>query len=115
MISVSAQTDPKSYFSIRFRSITRNYYQGAHAIIVMYDITSQSSFHDVREWVESVKETVGLSLPILLLGNKLDVTHDREVQKSIAEDMAEVYKASFVEVSAKSGENVANSFSQLLK
>ena len=81
----------------------------------MYDTTSQESFHDVREWVESVKDTVGHSLPIVLLGNKLDVTQDRAVQKSIAEDMAELFQASFLEVSAKTGENVAQGFSQLLK
>ena len=62
-----------------------------------------------------MKETVGLSLPILLLGNKIDVTQERVVQKTVAEDMAELFHARFLEVSAKTGENVAKGFSQLLQ
>ena len=65
--------------------------------------------------MESVKETVGHSLPTVLLGNKLDATQDRVVQKSIAEDMTELFQASFLEVSAKTGENVAQGFSRLLQ
>ena len=32
----------------RFRTITGPYYKGAHAIIIVYDITKQDSFDDIN-------------------------------------------------------------------
>ena len=46
----------------RFRSITRNYYKGAHGIIVMYDVTNKKSFDNVKNWVEQIREEVLASL-----------------------------------------------------
>ncbi len=45
----------------RFRSITRHYFRKADGVIVMYDITSEQSFVNVRNWMSSVE--VGLVTP----------------------------------------------------
>ena len=34
----------------RFRTITSAYYKGAHGIIMVYDVTSESSFRDITEF-----------------------------------------------------------------
>lgn len=34
----------------RFRTITSAYYKGAHGIIMVYDLTSESSFNDITEF-----------------------------------------------------------------
>ena len=34
----------------RFRTITGAYYKGAHAIIVVYDVTKDESFKDIEEF-----------------------------------------------------------------
>ncbi len=38
----------------RFRTITSAYYKGADGIIVVYDITSKTSFSHVNDWLSKV-------------------------------------------------------------
>ena len=35
----------------KFRTITTSYYKSAHAIIILYDITEQSSFDHINNWM----------------------------------------------------------------
>ena len=38
----------------RFRTISSTYYRGAHGIIVVYDITHEESFKNVKRWLTEV-------------------------------------------------------------
>ena len=42
----------------RFKTITCNYYHGAHAIIVVYDVTDKESFNSVKNWISEIKKLV---------------------------------------------------------
>ena len=39
----------------RFRSITKQYFRKADGVLVMYDVTSENSFTNVRNWMDSVQ------------------------------------------------------------
>uniref|UniRef100_A0A0R3RR85 RAB44 protein n=1 Tax=Elaeophora elaphi TaxID=1147741 RepID=A0A0R3RR85_9BILA len=54
----------------RFRSITKQYFRKADGIILMYDVTSEQSFLNVRNWITSVKAGVDESCVMCLVGNK---------------------------------------------
>lgn len=39
----------------RFRSIAKSYFRKADGVLLLYDVTCEKSFLDVREWVDMVE------------------------------------------------------------
>ena len=99
----------------RFRSITKNYYKGAHGIILLYDVTNKNSFNNVRNWIGQIKEEVSEKVSIILVGNKVDDEEHRVVQTEEGEKIANEFKLMFFECSAKSGINIDTTFNELIK
>ena len=99
----------------RFRSITKNYYKGAHGIILIYDITSRKTFENVKNWVSQIKEEVSDKVIIILVGNKIDDESNRKVSKEEGKKMAKDCGLDFFETSAKSGLNIDSTFNELVK
>ena len=97
----------------KYRTIAKNYYKGSHGILLLYDITKQSSFDNIREWVRDIKEEVSEKAIIFLIGNKIDIEEERKISKEKGEELAEEFKIPFFEASAKSGKNVDEVFKAL--
>lgn len=99
----------------RFRSVSRQYYRGAMAGIIVYDVTSMSSFNRVQSWIEEIREHANNPLlHLLLLGNKVDLEDIREVPTEKAMELAQKYDMLFMECSAKRATNVARAFREIL-
>ncbi|KAG8565008.1 hypothetical protein GDO81_012663 [Engystomops pustulosus] len=64
----------------RFRSVTHAYYRDAQALLLLYDITSKTSFDNIRAWLTEVHEYAHKDVVIMLLGNKVFVTSCRPLQ-----------------------------------
>uniref|UniRef100_A0A8V0X650 Uncharacterized protein n=1 Tax=Gallus gallus TaxID=9031 RepID=A0A8V0X650_CHICK len=47
----------------RYRSIARSYFRKAHGVLLLYDISSQSSFLSVRQWIEDIEVTGRIQQP----------------------------------------------------
>ena len=99
----------------RFRSITKNYYKGAHGIILIYDVTSRKTFDSVKNWISQIKEEVSDKVNIILVGNKIDDVQNRKVTFDEGEKMASSFGLPFFETSAKSGVNIDTTFNELVK
>ncbi|XP_016376786.1 ras and EF-hand domain-containing protein isoform X2 [Sinocyclocheilus rhinocerous] len=94
----------------RFRSIARSYFRKAHGVLLLYDVTSESSFLNVREWVEQIRESTDEDIPMCIIGNKVDLRAERPEGSCVSafhgEKLAMAYNALFCEASAKEGTNV---------
>ncbi len=90
----------------KYKSIAPNLIKKANGIILMYDITNQSSFDSLPEIIKNIKEERGNDFPMILVGNKADLEQDREIKKEQGEDLAFKNEMGFFEVSNKEGTNI---------
>ncbi len=99
----------------RFRAISRSIYHGAKGAMLVYDITSQSSFDNLSNWLTELRVHVHPSTAIFLVGNKCDLEHLRVVKKEAADRFARENGLSFIETSAAERINVDRAFEWLVK
>ena len=57
----------------RFRSVSRSYYRGAAGAILVYDVASRASFHNLPTFLNDARALAGPDLTLLLAGNKTDL------------------------------------------
>jgi len=94
----------------RFRTITSSYYRGAHGIIVVYDVTDQESFNNVKQWLQEIDRYACENVNKLLVGNKCDLTNKKVVDYTSAKEYADQLGIPFLETSAKNATNVEQAF-----
>ncbi|XP_042320232.1 ras-related protein Rab-44 [Sceloporus undulatus] len=99
----------------RYHSLTKQFFRKADGVVLMYDITSENSFADVRYWLSCIQEGAGNEVTVLLLGNKTDCTAERRVSIEDGEYLAKEYGFSFYECSAASGYNVNETMVRLVR
>ncbi|RZC77060.1 hypothetical protein C5167_001193 [Papaver somniferum] len=107
----------------RFRTITTAYYRGAMGILLVYDVTDESSFNsihhhyssfdtlDIRNWIRNIEQHASDNVNKILVGNKADMDESkRAVPTSRGQALADEYGIKFFETSAKTNFNVENVF-----
>ncbi|XP_071549530.1 LOW QUALITY PROTEIN: ras-related protein Rab-27A-like [Panulirus ornatus] len=99
----------------KFRSLTTAFYRDAMGFLLLFDLTNEQSFLDIRSWLEQLKTHAYCDNPdIILCGNKVDLVDQRMVSEQRAKEIAEKFGLPYIETSAASGQNVENAVGQLL-
>ena len=85
-----------------------NYIHGAHAVLMLYDITDMATFQNLEEWYRLVRRTFkGQQMPYLgLVGNKTDLSHMRAVGRDKHSMFADENEMKSYFLSAKTGDMV---------
>ncbi|KAJ8331152.1 hypothetical protein BDV3_002496 [Batrachochytrium dendrobatidis] len=99
----------------RFRTITSSYYRGAHGIIVVYDVTDQETFNNVKQWLQEIDRFASEGVHKLLVGNKSDLETKKVVDAKTAGEFATQLGIPFLETSAKNATNVEQAFLTMAK
>lgn len=95
----------------RFRAVTRNYYRGAAGALLVYDVTRRSTYQNLSTWLSDARRHLtNPNTVIMLVGNKTDLAKQRQVTFEEASKFAEENGLIFIETSAKTGENVEETF-----
>ncbi|XP_048732851.1 ras-related protein Rab-13-like [Ostrea edulis] len=116
-ISVSGKTAKVQIWDTagqeRFESITKQFYRRAQGVILVYDITSRTSFEAVPKWLDFVRQFGREDVSILLMGNKKDKDEKRQVLESEGKKFATENNLLFYETSAKDSVNLEKAFYSL--
>lgn len=105
-----------------FRSITTLYYRGAHAALIVYDVTRADTFESVESWYNDLTNSCGNpNVVVTLVGNKIDLINrpglgtTREVPFETAQQYASQKGMLFFETSAYDDINVVEAFEETLR
>lgn len=67
----------------RFRTITTAYYRGAMGILLVYDVSDDASFTNVRNWMRQIDQNAAENVNRILIGNKCDVEPSERVSWNV--------------------------------
>lgn len=100
-----------------FRRFRKVYYSGAQAAFLVFDLTNRNSFDNIVNWYEELKLfTPTEDIPIVIVGNKTDLTEERKILYQEGAKLAnniskrEKIKLSYIETSALNGSNVEDAY-----
>ncbi|VDH99442.1 Ras-related protein Rab-15 [Mytilus galloprovincialis] len=94
----------------RFESITKQFYRRAQGVLLVYDMSSRSSFEAIPKWLAHVEQFCKEDVSVMLLGNKCDREDRRQVTTKEASQFAKEHGIMFSETSAKSSSNLEKAF-----
>ena len=97
----------------KFNSLTKNFFTNTDGILIIFDLTNKTSFTNIKNWIEDVKDKQGHKIKKIIVGNKADLKDKRKVTKEDIKSKTEKYK--YIEVSAVNGNNVEKAFDTLIK
>ena len=100
----------------RYRSITKNFYRNADGVMFICDVTKESTFENIKNWlIDSEQNSNNSNFKKILVGNKIDLQKERVIDKEKLENFANKKGMNFYEASAKEGTNVDLIFTELAK
>ncbi|MFX1242239.1 MAG: Rab family GTPase [Promethearchaeota archaeon] len=100
-----------------FRRYRKTYYNAAQAGFIVFDLTNRKSFENVINWYNELNEFIdSKDLPVMIIGNKRDLTEKRAISNQDAVSMSHSLARSsnnnilYFETSALTGENIEDAF-----
>jgi small GTP-binding protein len=97
----------------KFRSMANLYVRNAFAVIIVFDVTSLESYNHLENWMEMCHQSDPSPRVYFVVGNKIDLRPHRTIEHHDAERWAVSNNASYIEVSALTGENISELFASV--
>ena len=100
----------------QFASMRDLYIRNGQGFVIVYSITSLQTFQDIKTMKDQISRVKGTDrVPMLLVGNKCDLEHQREVHTSEGFSLAQLWECPFLEASAKNTHNVDGIFIEVVR
>ena len=101
----------------RFEFIRSTFYKGAAGALLVFDLTREQTYIEVRKWLTEIRQFAGQDIPFVLIGNKYDLLEDvgEVIDRDEAKALAEGENSIYIETSAKTGINVDEAFTELTR
>ena len=99
-----------------FREVICKYYEDIHGIIMVYDVTSRTSFSNIHKWLNSIGKMAHTnSIPKILVGNKFDRFPDVDVGYEEASELSKKEDTVLLQASAKENLMVIELFMKIAR
>ncbi|KAI3780853.1 hypothetical protein L2E82_10846 [Cichorium intybus] len=80
------------------RTIPHHYNRGAMGILLVYDVTDESSFNNIRNWIRNIEQHASDNVNKILVGNKADMDESKRVVPTAkGQALADEYGIKFFE------------------
>lgn len=91
---------------LRFKALVPSFLSGSDGIFIMFDVSRLTSLNQIDRWIEAIK-TKCYDIPIILLGNKTDLTEHLEPAKILADSIVNKYGLTgYYEISTLNSKNI---------
>lgn len=98
-----------------YSAVQASSFRGSQGALIVYDVTRPETLQALAEyWIPRLYEIVG-KIPIVVVGNKVDLVERRKQFEEDAKDFCADYDSVYYLSSAKSGENVEKIFKDIGK
>jgi len=103
-----------------YSAMRDHYMRSGEGFLIVFSVTSQESFAEAgafRDRILRVKEDdmIGDRVPIVLVGNKIDLVNERRVTTQQGAELAASWGCPYIETSAKTRTNVDEAFFELVR
>lgn len=96
----------------RAQVLSAAFYRRAEGAILVFDMTRRATFDHAKHWLDQLRHYAD-DIPLILVGNKSDLRHQRQVAAEEARAFAEAEGMSYVESSARQNANIEFVFEKL--
>ena len=97
----------------KFSSVINPYYKKSDGILLVFDITQESSFIALNDWITIIKEKAPQA-NIILVGQKCDL-FERVISEEKITELTEEFGIEYFETSAKNDYNINELFDNLIQ
>ena len=97
----------------KFSSVINPYYKKSDGILLVYDVTQESSFIALNNWITIIKEKAPQA-NIILVGQKCDL-FERVISEEKITELTEEFGIEYFETSAKNDYNINELFDNLIQ
>ncbi|XP_078387990.1 ras-related protein R-Ras2-like [Cetorhinus maximus] len=99
-----------------FGAMREQYMRSGEGFLLVFAINDRGSFDEISKFHRQILRVKDRDeFPMILIGNKADLEHQRQVTKEEAENLARQLKVTYLEASAKIRLNVDNAFHNLVR
>ena len=89
--------------------------KGTDGVILVFDITKKETLDLLETWLKEIRDTNKGDVSKVLIGNKSDLSDQRQVSVEEANHLAEIMNCKYYEASAKTGQNVSEALDEIAK
>uniref|UniRef100_A0A914RLG7 Uncharacterized protein n=1 Tax=Parascaris equorum TaxID=6256 RepID=A0A914RLG7_PAREQ len=73
--------------SLENKILRPNYWRASRGIMLVYDITNEKSFDNIKNWIRNIEEHASSDVDRMIIGNKCDVEERRQVSRERGEQV----------------------------